>query len=107
MTTTAPNVVFMLADNVGVGDLSCYGGSVATPRLDRLTAEGTVERPAGLQLIGELVDARRREKRREPVEVGHDAVADLTGGGLAWPTRTRYAASHIEFFSLRSGVMAA
>ena len=38
--TTTPNVVFMLADNVGVGDLSCYGGSVPTPRLDRLATEG-------------------------------------------------------------------
>lgn len=29
-----PNVVFMLADNLGYGDRSCYGGSVPTPRLD-------------------------------------------------------------------------
>ena len=40
MARSKPNVVFMLADNVGVGDLSCYGGSVPTPRLDRLAAEG-------------------------------------------------------------------
>jgi arylsulfatase len=36
-----PNVVFMLADNVGWGDLSSYGGLVPTPRLDQLAAEGT------------------------------------------------------------------
>jgi arylsulfatase len=35
-----PNIVFMLADNVGWGDLSCYGGLVPTPRLDQLAAEG-------------------------------------------------------------------
>ena len=35
-----PNVVFMLADNLGYGDLSCYGGSVPTPRLDELAREG-------------------------------------------------------------------
>ena len=35
-----PNVVFMLADNVGAGDLSCYGGQVPTPRLDALAAQG-------------------------------------------------------------------
>jgi arylsulfatase A-like enzyme len=35
-----PNVVFMLGDNVGWGDLSCYGGQVPTPRLDGLAAEG-------------------------------------------------------------------
>ncbi len=35
-----PNIVFMLADNVGWGDLSCFGGLVPTPRLDRLAGEG-------------------------------------------------------------------
>ena len=35
-----PNVVLMLADNLGYGDLSCYGGSVPTPRLDALAAQG-------------------------------------------------------------------
>ena len=36
----SPNVVFMLADNVGWGDLSCYGGQVQTPRLDELASQG-------------------------------------------------------------------
>ena len=35
-----PNIVFMLGDNVGWGDLSCYGGLVPTPRLDQLASEG-------------------------------------------------------------------
>jgi arylsulfatase A-like enzyme len=35
-----PNIVFMLADNIGWGDLGCYGGPVPTPRLDQLAAEG-------------------------------------------------------------------
>jgi len=39
-----PNVVLMLADNVGYGDLGAYGGGVIrgmpTPRLDQLAAEG-------------------------------------------------------------------
>ena len=35
-----PNIVFMLADNVGWGDLSCFGGLVPTPHLDRLAGEG-------------------------------------------------------------------
>ena len=38
-----PNVVLMLADNVGYGDLGCYGGGeirgAPTPRLDALAAE--------------------------------------------------------------------
>ncbi len=40
----APNVVFILADNVGYGDLGCYGGGelrgAPTPRLDQMAREG-------------------------------------------------------------------
>jgi arylsulfatase A-like enzyme len=36
-----PNVVVVLADDLGLGDLSCYGGKVAdTPHLDRMAKEG-------------------------------------------------------------------
>jgi arylsulfatase len=35
-----PNIVFILADNVGWGDFSCYGGSIPTPRIDKLAIEG-------------------------------------------------------------------
>ena len=39
-----PNVVFILADNVGYGDLGSYGGGelrgAPTPRLDQLAREG-------------------------------------------------------------------
>jgi arylsulfatase A-like enzyme len=38
--TDRPNIVFVLADNVGWGDWSCYGGSTPTPRIDKLAAEG-------------------------------------------------------------------
>src|SRR5215831_5297996 len=38
--TTKPNIVFILCDNVGWGDFSCYGGSTPTPRIDRLASEG-------------------------------------------------------------------
>ncbi|HOX57198.1 MAG TPA: arylsulfatase [Candidatus Paceibacterota bacterium] len=36
-----PNVVFILADDVGYGDLGCYGAlKVRTPNIDRLAAQG-------------------------------------------------------------------
>ncbi len=36
-----PNVIFILADDLGYGDLSCYGQKkFATPNIDRLAAEG-------------------------------------------------------------------
>lgn len=36
-----PNVVYILADDVGYGDLSCYGATkVQTPNIDRIAKEG-------------------------------------------------------------------
>ncbi len=37
---TRPNIVFVLCDNTGWGDFSCYGGSTPTPRIDKLASEG-------------------------------------------------------------------
>ncbi len=37
----SPNIIILLADDLGYGDLSCYGSqSVETPHLDSLAAEG-------------------------------------------------------------------
>lgn len=35
-----PNVLFILADDLGFSDLGCYGGEVRTPNLDGLAADG-------------------------------------------------------------------
>ena len=35
-----PNVLVVLADDLGFSDLGCYGGEIATPNLDRLAAGG-------------------------------------------------------------------
>ena len=40
-----PNIVFILMDNLGYGEVGCYGGGLtrgaATPRIDKLATEGT------------------------------------------------------------------
>lgn len=35
-----PNVVFIIADDLGFSDLGCYGGEIETPQLDALAAGG-------------------------------------------------------------------
>jgi arylsulfatase len=35
-----PNIVLIMADDLGFSDLSSYGGEIPTPHLDRLAAEG-------------------------------------------------------------------
>jgi Sulfatase len=40
-----PNIVFILMDNLGYGEVGCYGGGelrgAPTPRIDKLASEGT------------------------------------------------------------------
>src|SRR6516165_7617683 len=37
-----PNIVFILADDLGYADLSCYGRpDLSTPNIDRIAAQGT------------------------------------------------------------------
>ena len=41
-TPERPNIIFIMADDMGYGDLSCYGNKyIKTPNIDRLAATGT------------------------------------------------------------------
>ena len=41
-TPERPNIIFILADDMGYGDLACYGNEyIQTPNIDRLAATGT------------------------------------------------------------------
>ena len=40
VTAPRPNIVVILADDMGYSDLGCYGSEISTPNLDRLAAGG-------------------------------------------------------------------
>ena len=35
-----PNIIFILTDDMGIGDIGCFNGTYKTPNIDRLAAEG-------------------------------------------------------------------
>ena len=51
-TANKPNIVLIMADDMGWSDAGCYGGEIETPHLDALAAEGlriqSVLRQSGL-----------------------------------------------------------
>jgi len=88
--TRAPNLIFVLADDLGYGDLGCFGQeTIQTPRLDRLAAEGmrltdfyagsTVCAPSRCVLMTGLHSghARVRGNARVPLEPGDVTLAEL------------------------------
>ncbi|MBN2133020.1 MAG: sulfatase-like hydrolase/transferase [Sedimentisphaerales bacterium] len=35
-----PNIVLIMADDMGFSDIGCYGGEIETPNIDSLAADG-------------------------------------------------------------------
>jgi arylsulfatase len=75
-----PNVIFILADDMGYSDLGCYGGDIATPNLDKLAA-------GGLKFTQFYNTARCWPTRAALMtgyyaqQVHRDALPELGGGG--------------------------
>ena len=36
-----PNIILIMSDDVGIGDVHCFGGHYHTPNIDKLAHEGT------------------------------------------------------------------
>jgi arylsulfatase A-like enzyme len=56
-----PNIVVIMADDLGYSDLGCYGGEIATPHLDALAQGGLRFTQAYLSLIHISEPTRRRD----------------------------------------------
>ena len=39
-TPKQPNVIYIMADDMGYFDIGCYGSDIQTPNIDRISAEG-------------------------------------------------------------------
>ncbi|MBI4890613.1 MAG: arylsulfatase [Acidobacteria bacterium] len=69
-----PNIVLILADDLGMGDLGCYGQKLLrTPNIDRLASEGTLFTDA---YAGAMVCAPSRCTLMTGYHLGHATVRD-------------------------------
>jgi len=77
-----PNIVMILADDLGYSDLGCYGGEIATPNLDALATKG-------LRFTHGYNTARCWPSRAAlltgyyPQQIHRDKLPNLAGGGVA------------------------
>ncbi|XZE56913.1 sulfatase-like hydrolase/transferase [Planctomycetaceae bacterium SH139] len=73
-----PNIIFMMADDLGYGDLGCYGQQVIqTPRLDQMAAEGMKFTDF---YAGNTVCAPSRAVLMTGMHMGHVHVRGNAGG---------------------------
>jgi arylsulfatase A-like enzyme len=84
-----PNIIYILADDLGLGDLGCYGQRVLkTPHIDRLAAEGM---RFTQHYSGSTVCAPSRSSLLEGLHTGHTSVRGNSDGQHLDPARTTLA----------------
>lgn len=75
-----PNIIFILADDLGFGDLACYGQKlIQTPHLDRMASEGVKFRQF---YAGCTVCAPSRSVLMTGQHMGHTYVRGNAGGDI-------------------------
>ena len=73
-----PNIVFILADDLGIGDVGCYGAKlIQTPNIDRLAAEGAKFNQA---YAGAVVCAPSRSCLMTGQHTGHTRIRENHSG---------------------------
>ena len=76
--TTQPNIILIIADDLGYQDLACYNGTaIETPNLDQLAKEGIRFRQA---YSGCPVCAPSRSVLMTGFHAGHTSVRGNSGG---------------------------
>lgn len=85
-----PNIIFVLIDDMGYGDLSCYGNTLAqTPPLDQLAAEGVRFRQFS---VASPVYERSGPPRSAWASCQISSMSAPAGAGFAraadWPAQT-------------------
>jgi arylsulfatase A len=95
----APNILFIYADNLGHGDLGCYGNKeVKTPHLDRLAAEGV--RCTDFYVVASTCTVSRGAvlTGRHPLRNGllHQLVVEENWHGIGLPHRERIMPQYLK-----------
>ena len=79
-----PNIIFIMADDLGYGDLGCYGQKlIKTPNLDRMATEGMKFRQF---YAGNTVCAPSRSVLMTGQHMGHTHVRGNAGGNMSIQT---------------------
>lgn len=90
-----PNIVFILADDLGYGDLACYGQPyIRTPHIDRLAREGMLFTDA---YAGSPVSAPSRACLMTGQHTGHTAVR---GNREYWRDAPRVRYGEVEEYAV-------
>lgn len=92
-----PNIIYILADDLGYGDLGCYGQKIIeTPHIDRLASEGMLFTN---HYSGSPVCAPSRSVLLTGLHTGHTPIRgndEWSSRGKVWDLQEMYADSSLE-----------
>jgi len=84
----APNVLFIVRDDTGFGQMGCYGGPIATPNIDALAKDGSRAR-RGRERCFARPTTLRRFRKAGATQIIDDAAMEFGGCVADSPRRLR------------------